>query len=68
MLNVKSLKRGTLISCKYPLHGTKNILKSYCGLVEQSGVGPNGPYAKVRCGRNTIRTFRFDRMIEPVCG
>lgn len=68
MLNVKNLKKGTFLSCKYPMHGTKNILKFYDGFVEQTGVGPNGPYAKVRCGRNTIRTLRFDRMIEAVTG
>ena len=67
MLNVKNLKKGMFLDCKYPMHGTKNILKCYFGRVEQTGVGPNGPYAKVRCGRNTIRTFRFDRIVEPTC-
>ena len=62
--NVKSLKKGSPIVCKYPVHGTSNILKTYAGMVESTGTGPNGPYAVVRSS-GKVRTLRFDRMVNP---
>ena len=44
MLNfVKQIAAGKIIKCKYPKHGTRNILKNHAGVVEVLGVGPNGP-------------------------
>jgi len=62
-----TLKKGKNLVCKYPMHGTSNILKRYGGKVEQFGYGPNGPYAVVRSTDNKVRTLRCDRMIDPVC-
>lgn len=62
-----TLKKGKNLVCKYPMHGTSNILKKYGGKVEQFGYGPNGPYAVVRSKDNKVRTLRCDRMIDPVC-
>jgi hypothetical protein len=62
-----SLRKGGDFSCKYPKHGTLNILKRYAGKVEQFGFGPHGPYAVVRSKDNKVRTLRCDRMIDPVC-
>ena len=62
-----SLVAGKTLACKYPKHGTRNILKNHAGKVEVVGFGPNGPYAKIRSSDNTVRTLRCDRMIDPVC-
>jgi len=68
MLNfMKQIAAGKTIHCKYPKHGTRNILKNHAGVVEVLGVGPNGPYATIRSEDGKYRTLRYDRMIDPVC-
>ena len=57
---------GSKLVCKYPKHGTRNILKRHEGTVEKVGVGPRGPYATVRHADGTARTLSHSRMIDPV--
>ena len=46
-----SLRKGDTISCKYPKHGRRNILKRHSGTVEnigsESGQVRNLSYAKI---------------------
>lgn len=61
-----SMAKGRTLVCKYPMHGTRNILRKHEGTIERSGFGPNGLYATIRSGDNKVRTLRLDRMIDPV--
>jgi hypothetical protein len=63
---LQSIGRGKVVSCKYPKHGTRNILKRHVGTVERAGFGPNGPYVTLRHADGTARTLRYDRMVDPV--
>ena len=67
MNNFASLRKDRHISCKYPLHGTKNILKYHSGRIERVGTGPNGKYAVVRAMDNTVRTLLCEKMLEAKC-
>ena len=64
---LKSLAEGKKVVCKYPLHGSRNILKRHEGVVEKIGVGANGPYATIHSADGKYRTLRYDRMVDPVC-
>ena len=39
---------GQTLTTKYPKHGRLNILKLHTGLIEATGLGPNGPYATIQ--------------------
>jgi hypothetical protein len=65
--NFASLRKSRHIKCKYPLHGTKNVLKYHVGRIERVGTGPNGRYAVVRSMDQTVRTLLCDKMIETKC-
>lgn len=39
---------GTKLNLKYPMNGTRNILVCRSGVVENSGIGPAGPYVQMR--------------------
>ena len=52
-----SLRKGDKISCKYPKHGRRNILKRHTGTVEKVSSGANGLYATVRA--ETIHMSRY---------
>lgn len=57
---------GSKISLKYPMNGTRNILVCRSGVVENSGIGPAGPYAQVRLDNGQFRTFSNKRMVDAV--
>lgn len=57
---------GTKISLKYPKNGTRNILVSRSGVVENSGIGPAGPYVQMRLDNGQFRTFSNKRMVDAV--
>jgi hypothetical protein len=63
-MNKLNLSVGAVLRCKYPKHGTRNILKRHEGVVEKVGVGPRGPYATVRHADGTARTLSEARMID----
>jgi hypothetical protein len=59
-----ALAVGKTIRCKYPKHGTKNVLKWHEGVIEKASFGPHGAYALVRSATNQYRTLRCDKMID----
>lgn len=61
---VSSLKVGQNLRCKYPKHGSMNVLKWHDGTVKATGHGPNGPYALVHSTNGQYRTLRCDKMID----
>ena len=56
--------KGDTISCKYPKHGRRNILKRHEGQIERLGVSKNGLYATIRSGEGVIRTLSFSKMVD----
>lgn len=63
----KVIKAGQKIRCKYPKHGRMNVLKWHEGVVEKTGVGPNGTYALVlEPESRQYRTLRCDKMVDTV--
>ena len=62
----KAVRKGKTIRCKYPKHGTLNILKWHEGVITRSGTGPNGKYAVVQSDNGQFRTLRCDKMIGAI--
>lgn len=60
-----SVGLGARVACKYPKHGTRNVLKRHEGVVDKVGNGPAGWYLTVRHDDGTIRSLSLDRMIDP---
>ena len=60
-----SLLKGDTISCKYPKHGRRNILKRHSGTVENIGSGANGLYATVRAESGQVRNLSYAKIIDP---
>ena len=60
-----SLRKGDKISCKYPKHGRRNILKRHVGKVENIGSGANGLYATVRAESGQVRNLSYAKIIDP---
>ena len=63
-MNVRSVKVGRNLDCKYPVHGTRNVLKRQSGVVEETGRGPHGPFATIKRTDGTYRRLSFSRMID----
>ncbi|MAS86512.1 MAG: hypothetical protein CMH30_00835 [Micavibrio sp.] len=63
--NVLSLRKGDTLTCKYPKHGRRNILKRHSGEVEHVGVGKGGLYATIRSNSGAVRSLSFTKMIDP---
>ena len=57
---------GQTLTTKYPKHGRLNILKLHTGLIEATGLGPNGPYATIQEKDGKHRSLSLSKMIEPV--
>jgi len=57
---------GSVIACKYPIHGSRNILKQRRGKVVATGIGPHGPYLTIKVGSKKYRSLRYDRIVEAV--
>lgn len=53
---------GQKFSCKYPMNGTRNILRNQVGEVKVVGES----YLKIQREDGTYRNLRADRMIDPV--
>lgn len=66
MSEVTSFIPGRYIIVKYPLHGTRNILKQHCGVIEKAAFSKNGLYCTVKCDDGTYRNLSYRRMIDPV--
>ena len=60
-----NLVKGDSLSCKYPNHGRRNILKRHEGVVENLGFSKNGPYATIRSESGAVRSLSFSKMIDP---
>ena len=56
--------KGDTLSCKYPKHGRRNILKRHEGQIEKLGVSKNGLYATIRSDEGTVRTLSFSKMVD----
>ena len=63
--NSLKIRKGDILSCKYPKHGRLNILCSHVGKVEGGGVGPGGTYLTIRNVQGVCRSLSLDKMIEP---
>jgi hypothetical protein len=55
---------GTKLNLKYPKNGTRNILVSRSGVVENSGIGPAGPFVQMKLTNGQYRTFSNKRMVD----
>ena len=63
-----SLRKGDQLTCKYPKHGRRNILKRREGTVENVSSGANGLYATVRAENGQVRNLSYSKMIDPSIG
>ena len=63
-----SLRKGDQLTCKYPKHGRRNILKRHEGTVENVSSGANGLYATVRAENGQVRSLSYSKMIDPSIG
>lgn len=65
LTNNLNVKKGDVLSCKYPKHGRLNILKRHKGVVEKLGVSDNGVYITIRDASGACRSLSLDKVIEP---
>ena len=63
--NLVNLKKGDTLTCKYPKHGRRNILKRHTGTVEKVSSGQGGLYATIRSENGAVRSLSYARMIDP---
>lgn len=63
---ITNFKVGQTIACKYPKHGTRNILCNQEGKILKAGVSANGLFATIQRLDGTYRTLSLSRMIDPV--
>ena len=63
-----SLRKGDQLTCKYPKHGRRDILKRHEGTVENVSSGANGLYATVRAENGQVRSLSYSKMIDPSIG
>lgn len=65
MQKLPRLTNGMILSCKYPKHGTRNILCMRLGKIVKHGRSvANGPYVTIRSADGTFRTLSRARMID----
>jgi hypothetical protein len=57
---------GQRLQCKYPQHGTRNILCNRDGNIVKAGVTKNGLFATIKSADGTYRSLSVSRMIDPV--
>jgi hypothetical protein len=55
---------GQRLRCKYPQHGTRNILCNRDGQIIKAGVTKNGLYATIKSADGTYRSLSVNRMID----
>jgi|TARA_B110000263_G_scaffold249457_1_gene267116 hypothetical protein len=62
-----NLKVGQQVACKYPQHGTRNILCNQIGEAVKVGSSKkNGLFITIKRGDNLYRTLSVNRMIDTV--
>jgi len=61
-----SVSVGDRVSCKYPKHGTRNILVNRVGIVEKAGKGPAGPYVQLALDAGGYRTLSLSKAVDLV--
>ena len=59
-----NIRKGQELTCKYPLHGTRNVLKRHTGIVESVGSGQGGFNATIRSESGAIRTLSLNKMVD----
>ena len=59
-----NIRKGQTLTCKYPKHGRRNILKRHTGTVERLGCSDNGVYATVRNSEGVVRNLSLSKMID----
>ena len=64
-MKLPRITNGMILSCKYPQHGTRNILCARLGKIIKHGRSLNGQYVTIRSADGTFRTLSRDRMIDP---
>ena len=63
MLNLKRLKEGDRVSFKYPIHGTRNMLRNVNGSVDCVGKGVHDHYVTVNEDNGKTRSFSETRIV-----
>jgi hypothetical protein len=65
MVSFKSIgaKVGKTVDILYPIHGSRNILRSIEGVVEKRGTGPNGKYIVVKCTTGGYRSLSLKKIV-----
>lgn len=57
---------GQLLSCQYPVNGSKNILKNHTGVIVDIGRSANGPFVTIEEVRGQeYRTLLYKKMYRP---
>lgn len=64
---ITNFKVGDVLNCKYPQHGTRNILCNQSGAIVKAGASAkNGLFVTIKRGDNLYRTLSLSRMIDAV--
>lgn len=65
MVSFKSIGAnvGKMVDVLYPVHGSRNILRSITGVVEKRGTGPNGKYIVVKCTNGSYRSLSLKKIV-----
>ena len=64
MITGTNIRKGQELTCKYPLHGTRNVLKRHTGTVEGIGSGKGGFNATIRSENGNVRTLSLAKMVD----
>ena len=64
MITGTNIRKGQELTCKYPLHGTRNVLKRHTGVVENVGSGQGGFNATIRSDSGAVRTLSLNKMVD----
>jgi hypothetical protein len=63
LLNLSELNKGDKVDFLYPVHGRLNILRRVVGVVDKTGIGPNGPYVTVN-SNNVYRSLSATKIVN----
>ena len=64
MITGTNIRKGQTLTCKYPKHGRRNILKRHTGVIEGLGCSDNGVYATIRSESGRVRSLSLEKMID----
>ena len=60
-----ALKVGQVLECKYPKHGTRNILCNQLGIIEKVGMtSKNGGFAVIQRQDGSYRSLSINKMVS----